>query len=110
MSTDYNFLTRKIESRSGLEVLREPLRLAECCFTSTETVRLIRDGGAQDGHLDFHAAPELSKNLYLSSSLFISQDHRHTPVKREAVSNDHGPSQSPLGLGDLPCGSPSAEL
>ena len=67
----------------------------QCCFTSTETMRLIRDGeprtatstftqllssdpvsssvllyvhrdstdyhgwGAQDGHLDFHTAPEL---------------------------------------------------
>ena len=32
----------------------------QCCFTSTETLlRTIRDGGAQDGHLDFHTAPEL---------------------------------------------------
>ena len=30
-----------------------------CCFTSTETIKLNRDGGAQDGHLDFHTAPEL---------------------------------------------------
>ena len=28
----------------------------QCCFASTETIRLIR---AQDGHLDFHTAPEL---------------------------------------------------
>ena len=28
------------------------------CFTSTETVGLLRTG-AQDGHLDFHTAPEL---------------------------------------------------
>ena len=34
-------------------------RLPECCFTSTETVGLLRMG-AQDGHLDFHTAPELS--------------------------------------------------
>ena len=27
----------------------------QCCFTSPETVRLIRTG-AQDGHLDFHTA------------------------------------------------------
>ena len=32
------------------------LFLFKCCFTSTETVRTIRD---QDGHLDFHTAPEL---------------------------------------------------
>ena len=30
-----------------------------CCFTCTETRRLIRDGGVQDGHHDFHTAPEL---------------------------------------------------
>ena len=49
--------------------------MVQCCFTSTETVRLIRTDspgrlprlshsswtmwGAQDGHLDFHTAPEL---------------------------------------------------
>ena len=55
--------------------------MVQCCFTSTETVRLIRTEspgrpppelfftstvtvgllgtGAQDGHLDFHTAPEL---------------------------------------------------
>ena len=32
--------------------------LLECCFTSTETVGLLVTG-AQDGHLDFHKAPEL---------------------------------------------------
>ena len=30
----------------------------ECCFTFTETVGLLGTG-AQDGHLDFHIAPEL---------------------------------------------------
>ena len=30
----------------------------QCCFTSTETVRLIRTG-AQDSEFDFHTAPEL---------------------------------------------------
>ena len=33
--------------------------LLKCCFTSTETVGLLGTG-AQDGHLDFHTAPELS--------------------------------------------------
>ena len=32
---------------------------AEYCFTSTETIGLIGTG-AQDGHLDFHTAPELN--------------------------------------------------
>ena len=32
--------------------------LVECCFTSTETVGFLGTG-AQDGHLDFHTAPEL---------------------------------------------------
>ena len=32
----------------------------ECCFTSTETVGLLGTG-AQDGHLDFHPAHELSQ-------------------------------------------------
>ena len=31
----------------------------QCCFMSTETIRLIRDWGAQDSHLDFRTAPEL---------------------------------------------------
>ena len=33
-------------------------KLLKCCFTSTETVGLLRTG-AQDVHLDFHTAPEL---------------------------------------------------
>ena len=32
--------------------------VVECCFTSTETVGLL-GMGAQDGHLDFHTAPDL---------------------------------------------------
>ena len=32
--------------------------LVECCFTPSETVGLLGTG-AQDGHLDFHTAPEL---------------------------------------------------
>ena len=38
--------------------------LVQCCFTSTETIRLIRDGGIQHGHLDFHTAPELSVKIH----------------------------------------------
>ena len=36
-----------------------PWTLVERCFTSTETVGLLGTG-AQDGHLDFQTAPELS--------------------------------------------------
>ena len=39
--------------------------VVECCFTSTETISLFGTG-AQDGHLDFHTAPEhwkIDKNL-----------------------------------------------
>ena len=34
------------------------LLLLKCCFMSTETEGLLGTG-AQDGHLDFHTAPEL---------------------------------------------------
>ena len=44
----------------GGEVLHKVMK---CCFTATETVGLLGTG-AQDGHLDFHTAPEL----------FIAQD------------------------------------
>ena len=46
----------------GLECFLQsmfPISAFQRCFTSTETTRLIRDGEAQDGHLDFHTAPEL---------------------------------------------------
>ena len=33
----------------------------QCSFTSTEAIKTLRDWGALDGHLDFHAAPELLK-------------------------------------------------
>ena len=31
----------------------------QCCFLSTETVRTVGGHGVQDGHLDFHTAPEI---------------------------------------------------
>ena len=34
------------------------LKLVECCFMSKKTIGLLGTG-AQDGHLDFHTAPEL---------------------------------------------------
>ena len=36
------------------------MMMMKCCFTFTETVGLLGTG-AQDGHLDFHTAPELCK-------------------------------------------------
>ena len=32
----------------------------QCCFTSTETIRTIRDGEPRTGHLHLYTAPELS--------------------------------------------------
>ena len=40
------------------QILSSGFDMLECCFTSTETVGLLGTG-AQDGHLDFHTAPEL---------------------------------------------------
>ena len=40
--------------------MEEALGWLKCCFTSTETVGLLGTGD-QDGHLDFHTAPELWK-------------------------------------------------
>ena len=45
---------------SSVSLLPNPgmVELVECCFTSTKTVDVLGTG-AQDGHLDFHRAPEL---------------------------------------------------
>ena len=53
-----------------MQMLRVSLML-RCCFTSTETVDLLRTG-AQEGHLDFHTAPELCR-VSLPSRHFVSQ-------------------------------------
>ena len=45
--------------------------LVECCFTSTETVGLLGTA-AQDGHLNSHTAPELSKLLFEEASFKTS--------------------------------------
>ena len=41
-----------------IHLLASLLMLLKCCVMSTETVGLL-GMGAQDGHLDFHTAPEL---------------------------------------------------
>ena len=45
---------------SHLTVAEDTLK---CCFTSTETVGLLGTG-AQDGHFDFHTAPELCRKHF----------------------------------------------
>ena len=49
--------------------LEDARMLAECCFTSTETVGLLGTG-AQDGHLDFHTAPELCEDVPLVEFMY----------------------------------------
>ena len=50
---------RSMAEFSAMLVTREPdLFFFKCCFTSTETAGTISDGGAQEGHLHFHTAPE----------------------------------------------------
>ena len=53
-----NNLSSMIKTTSETAFTTYIIRLAEYCFTSTETVGLIGTG-AQDGHLDFQSAPEL---------------------------------------------------
>jgi len=50
-------------------------KLLKCCFTSTETVGLLRTG-AQDVHLDFHTAPELWTS-YIKSYTVSHPDRKH---------------------------------
>ena len=47
--SDYDSFSKNEIRRCNCDVV-----VVECCFMSTETIRLIRDG-----HLDFHTAPEL---------------------------------------------------
>ena len=48
----------RLYSRNDVFIDVEVVLLADCCFTSTETIGLLGTR-AQDGHLDFHTAPEL---------------------------------------------------
>ena len=54
----YSHIVRTIrdgEPRTATSTFTQLLSLfVPVCFTSTETIRTIRDGGALDGHLDFH--------------------------------------------------------
>ena len=53
--------------------------MVECCFTSTKTVGLLGTG-AQDGHLDFHIAPELCVNRLADTKPKADPDTGHTDV------------------------------
>ena len=67
-------LTSSIASATLIQISRDLFAdffslssdLVECCFTSTETVGLLRTG-AQDSHHDFHTAPELWQFRFVSS-------------------------------------------
>ena len=59
----------------------------QCCFTSSETVRFIRDGGAHDGHLDFHTAPELSSFFAAFQCCFTSTETIRDGETRTATSS-----------------------
>ena len=56
-NNDIVLIKRDSLTRAKLNALYKQL-LVEWCFTSTETIGLLGTG-AQDGHLDFHTAPEL---------------------------------------------------
>ena len=53
--------------------------LAGCCFTSTETVGLLGTG-AQDGHLDFHTAPELYREAGENIQVLLLQKQKKAQV------------------------------
>ena len=46
--------------------------MVQCCFTSTETISSLGQE-AQDGHLDFHTAPELC-NCRVLNSIYANTD------------------------------------
>ena len=57
--------------------------LLECCFTSTETAGLLGTG-AQDGHLDFHTAPELCTE--------VREEGDYIPIYRYTVTTTMTPA------------------
>ena len=59
--------------------------LSECCFTSTETIRTIRDG-----HLDFHAALELCFVFFLFRMLLYVHRDGHTVIVQELCESRGG--------------------
>ena len=69
--------------RAQLPALTPPLpSFVHCGCTSTETVRTIRDQGAQDGHFVFYIAPELLSPSVCILGYFkrplVTDTHTHT--------------------------------
>ena len=60
--------------------------LLKCCFTSTETVGLLKTG-AQDGRLDFHTAPEICCAT-LAGRYIRVYARRHLPSAVPWISED----------------------
>ena len=64
------------------------LFLLKCCFTSTETVGLLGTG-AQDVHVDFHTAPELTCVLrQLLFQQLCSTNYVTMPVSEKQLLGD----------------------
>ena len=58
LSGTFLHMVLKVHRNQGLVGTTIQRWLVVCCFASTETVGLLGTE-AQDGHLDFHTAPEL---------------------------------------------------
>ena len=58
--------------------------MVQCRFMSTKTVRLIRTESlgrkAQDGHHDFHTAPELSLSVYIICVFVSTRPHESSKI------------------------------
>ena len=54
--------------------------MVECGFMSTETVDLLGTG-AQDGHLDFHTAPELWRSAGMGLVPNMSALHNYEDIR-----------------------------
>ena len=49
----------RLQTKQKQQSLRVVVAVVEVLLYVHRNHRFIRDGGAQDGHLDFHTAPEL---------------------------------------------------
>ena len=67
-----------LRSRADTALACDSAVSALCCFTSTETLRLIRDG-----HLDFHTAPELCECVILLVGWVLLYVHRNRRLIRD---------------------------
>ena len=58
--------------------------LMKCYFTSTEIVGLLGTG-AQDGHLDFHTAPELCASRKSKEQVTANIHTRHSRLEPSVI-------------------------